>query len=256
MPTRDTAWPAGTPCWIDYSADDLEAAQQFYNAVIGWDFTEGRPEFGGYLTCLTNGLGAAGMMPKMDPAQPAAWITYFAASDSAATAVAIVAAGGTVIAGPHEVGSLGTMTVALDPQGVAFGVWDAADHTGVQIYNEPGALVWNEASMSDPKAAQRFYSSVFGFTFEAIEDVDDYSTFSIGGDPLGGFGGHSPGSPAGWLVCFSVASTDDAAAAVESGGGKVHTPPQDTPYGRFAVVEDPWGAVFELMAPADGESFS
>jgi predicted enzyme related to lactoylglutathione lyase len=52
------------------------------------------------------------------------------------------------------------------------------------------------------------------------------------------------------MVCFSVTSTDDAAAAVETGGGKIHTPPQDTPYGRFAVVADPWGAAFELMQAA------
>jgi uncharacterized protein len=253
MPTRDSAWPAGTPCWIDYSADDLEAAKRFYNAVLGWDFTEGRSEFGGYLTCLTKGLGAAGMMPKMDPAHPSVWITYFATDDSAATAETIKTAGGTVIAGPHAVGTLGTMVVALDPQGTPFGAWQAADHTGVQIYNEPGALVWNEAAMPDPTAAQSFYSQVFGFSFDAVEGMDDYATFSTGGDPLGGLGGHSPGSPQGWMVCFSVAAVDQSAAAVESGGGKIHTPPQDTPYGRFAVVEDPWGAPFELMQPATQE---
>jgi uncharacterized protein len=247
MPTRDSAWPAGTPCWIDYAADNIEEAERFYHAVLGWDFTEGQPEFGGYVTCLTKGLGAGGLMPKMDPAQPSAWMTYFATSDSAATIDSINAAGGTVIAGPHAVGTLGTMVIALDSQGVAFGSWQAADHTGVQIYNEPGALVWNEAAMPDPKAAQAFYSKVFGFTFDAVDGVEDYATFTTGGGPLGGLGGHSPGSPQGWRVCFSVASADDAAAAVESGGGKIHTPPQDTPYGRFAVVEDPWGAAFELM---------
>jgi hypothetical protein len=24
-------------------------------------------------------------------------------------------------------------------------------------------------------------------------------------------------------------------------------PPMDTPFGRFAIVEDPWGAPFEVM---------
>ena len=28
MPTRDTAWPNGTPCWIDYGVPDVEAALQ------------------------------------------------------------------------------------------------------------------------------------------------------------------------------------------------------------------------------------
>jgi hypothetical protein len=28
--------------------------------------------------------------------------------------------------------------------------------------------------------------------------------------------------------------------------------PMDTEYGRFAVVEDPWGAPFSVMQPAAG----
>lgn len=252
MPTRDNSWPAGTPCWVDYAADDLDAAKRFYATVLGWDFTEGRPEFGGYLLGLRNGRNAVGMMPKMELSAPTAWMTYFATSDSAETVKAIEASGGTVVAGPMPVGALGVMVVAVDPQGMSFGTWEAGDHSGVQIYNEPGSLVWNEAAMPDPAAAQAFYAAVFGFAFDPVDGAEDYATFSIGDGPLGGLGGHSPGSPTGWQVCFSVASTDDAVAAVEAGGGKVHTPPQDTPFGRFAVVEDAWGASFELMQELTG----
>ena len=41
-------------------------------------------------------------------------------------------------------------------------------------------------------------------------------------------------------------------AAVEAKGGKVTVPAMDTPFGRFAIVEDPWGAPFEVMGPAAG----
>jgi hypothetical protein len=193
------------------------------------------------------------MMPKMEPSQPSMWTTYFATTDAEQTAAAIKAAGGSVIAGPHEVGALGTMTIALDPGGAVFGTWQAAEHTGVQIYNEPGSLVWNEAAMADSSVAKAFYSEVFGFGFDAVEGMDDYATFTIGDGPLGGIGGHSPGSPQGWSVCFSVASTDAAVTAVESGGGKTLTAAQDTPFGRFAVVADPWGAAFSLMSAPGSE---
>jgi predicted enzyme related to lactoylglutathione lyase len=53
-------------------------------------------------------------------------------------------------------------------------------------------------------------------------------------------------------VCFAVDSTDDAVATVESGGGKVTMAPMDTEYGRFAVVEDPWGAPLSVMQPPKG----
>lgn len=250
MATRDTAWPAGTPCWVDYAADDTDAARDFYRAVVGFDdYTEGREEFGGYFLCLTNGRNAAGMMPKMDAGMPSAWITYFATDDADATAAKITEAAGTILAGPHDVGTLGRMIVALDSQGSPFGAWQAGEHIGADIYNEPGSLTWNEAAMPDPQAARTFYTQVFGFSYEEIPDAGGYTTFSTGGDPLGGLGGHTPGTPQGWRACFSVASADQACAAVEANGGKVLDPPHDSPYGRFAVVEDPWGAPFELIQP-------
>jgi predicted enzyme related to lactoylglutathione lyase len=53
--------------------------------------------------------------------------------------------------------------------------------------------------------------------------------------------------PKGWLTCFAVANTDEAVQTVEGNGGRVIMAPMDTPFGRFAVVEDPWGAPFEVM---------
>ena len=75
MPTRDTAWPTGTPCWIDYGATDLDAAKTFYTELFGWSYTGGEPEFGGYLTCVHRERAAAGMAPQMDPDDPPRWTT-------------------------------------------------------------------------------------------------------------------------------------------------------------------------------------
>jgi predicted enzyme related to lactoylglutathione lyase len=247
MPTRDTAWPAGTPCWIDYGAADVAAAQAFYTDVLGWSYSGGEPEYGGYLTCEARGLAAAGMGPQQDPSDPPRWTTYFATDDAAADADKITAAGGTVIVPPMEVGPMGTMVMALDPEGHPFGLWQSGVHTGARIYNEPGALVWNEAAVDGIAAARKFYGAVFGFTFTELDDMGGYATFSTGGNALGGIGGHEPGAAKGWSTCFAVASTDDAVATVERGGGKVTMAAQDTPFGRFAVVVDPWGAAFSVM---------
>jgi uncharacterized protein len=106
--------------------------------------------------------------------------------------------------------------------------------------------------VDDTAAAKEFYSAVFGFTFEQMSpevagEGMDYATFSTGGNPLGGLGASDPSMPKGWLTCFSVASADEAVATVEAKGGKVTMQPMDTPFGRFAIVEDPWGAPFEVM---------
>lgn len=250
MPTRDTAWPAGTPNWVDYPAADIDAAKDFYGAVLGWTFTEGQPEFGGYLRCLANGRAAAGMMPRMDETTPAAWTTYFATDDAATSLAAITDGGGTVVVGPMAVGPQGTMAVALDPEGNGFGVWQAGDFIGAEIYNEPGGLVWNDAAVVDPAAAQTFYGSVFGWRFDRMEmdgGPPDYATFSTEDRPLGGLYRGEAGST-GWATCFSVGSTDQAVARVESQGGSVAMPPVDMQFGRFAAVVDPWGGRFTVMA--------
>jgi uncharacterized protein len=252
MPTRDTPWPNGTPCWVDYGAADLDATKGFYAALLGWEYTEGQEEYGGYLTVLLNGKMAAGMGPQMDPNDPPRWTTYFATDDAAGTAARITQAGGRVIVEPMQVGPMGTMVIAVDPQGNPFGLWQSGVNTGIQIYNEPGALAWNELMTSDTAAAKKFYGDVFGFTFDQMSaemagEGMDYSTFGTGGNPMGGLGASDPSMPRGWLTCFSVASTDDAVATVEAKGGKVTMQPMDTPFGRFAIAEDPWGAPFEVM---------
>ena len=252
MPTRDTAWPDGTPCWVDYGASDLDATKKFYGDLLGWEFTGGEPEFGGYLNATRNGEQAAGLGPQQDPNDPPRWTTYFAADDAAATAARITDAGGTVLVEPMEVGPMGTMVIALDPQGNPFGLWQSGMHTGFRIFNEPGGVAWNEAAVDDPDGARAFYGQVFGFHFDEMPESGGYTTFATDDRPLGGLGGHQPGSPKGWTACFSVSSVDGAVSKVESAGGKVTMAAMDTSFGRFAVVEDPWDAPFEVMQDTTG----
>lgn len=248
MPTRDTAWPNGTPCWVDLGAPDLPAAQEFYTAVLGWTYTGGAPEFGGYLTCQVGGRDAAGLGPQQDPADPPRWTTYFAADDADAVARRVTGAGGTVVLPPMDVGPMGRMAIALDPQGNPFGLWQSGLNTGVQVYNEPGALIWNEVAAADPDTAREFYGTVFGFRYDEVPGAQGYTTFATADRPLGGLGGLTEGAPAGWSTCFSVASTDAAVDTVLGGGGAVLIPATDTEFGRFAVLTDPWGAAFSVMA--------
>jgi len=255
MPIRDTAWPNGTPCWVDYGAADVDAAREFYGGLLDWEFTGGGEEYGGYLNATRGGRLVAGLGPRMNESDPVAWTTYFATDDSEATTARITDAGGTVVVPPMDVAPYGRMTIALDPTGSAFGLWQAGEHTGFQRYNEPGSVTWNEAAVEDADAARSFYAAVFGYTYDDMPDTGGYATFRSGDRPadypLGGLGPAQPGSAKGWLVCFSVPSTDAAVAAVEAAGGKVTMAATDTPFGRFAVVEDPWGAPFEVMqAPA------
>ena len=87
MVTRDTRWPAGTPCWVDVSVDDVPKAIAFYQALFGWDIELGGPEVGGYSIAHQDGRIVAAISPKMaGPGAPTVWTTFLATDDADATA--------------------------------------------------------------------------------------------------------------------------------------------------------------------------
>ncbi len=98
MVNRDTAWPEGTPCWVDLGVADIKKAITFYSAQFGWDIEEGGPEVGGYSLATIGGRNVAGIGPKMGgEQQPTMWTTYLAVDDADATAAKIKGAGGQVV---------------------------------------------------------------------------------------------------------------------------------------------------------------
>jgi hypothetical protein len=265
MVIRTTPWPPGTPCWIDVSADDVGSARLFYEQLFGWQIPEGRPEFGGYSTCTKDGHGVAGLSPKMSADQPSVWTTYLATDDIDATFTAVTEHGGQVISPPMDVMDLGKMAIVVDPGGAVFGLWQAGTHTGVNLANEPGSLIWEENMSRDWEANKAFYSAVYGYTYADMSgDGFQYATLSPAGSQpgpqtsIGGIGAKADddSSPACWSIYFAVDDTDESVDEVVKLGGSLLRPAWDTPYGRMAMVADPEGAAFALMsvAPRDGDS--
>lgn len=252
MPTRDTPWPAGTPCWIDLSAPDVPAAAEFYGSLFGWTYLDTGAEFGNYHIARVNGRAPAAIGPQFEEGQPAAWTLYLASDDVDATAKLIADNGGNLLMEPGDVGAKGRMLIASDPTGAVFGVWQAGETTGLQVFNEPGALAWEDARLTDAEAGRRFYASVFGYTYGPVEGAPPaYRTFEVDGRPVGGIGdltGAPEGTPSHWVGYFSVADVDAAVATAERGGGRVLGPAQDTPFGRMAELADPFGATFMVHA--------
>ena len=57
--------------------------------------------------------------------------------------------------------------------------------------------------------------------------------------------------PSNWSVVFQVEDCDGVVAKARELGGAVIREPQTLPeVGRFAVLGDPWGAVFQVIDPA------
>jgi hypothetical protein len=55
------------------------------------------------------------------------------------------------------------------------------------------------------------------------------------------------GIPPHWMGYFAVDNTDAAAERATAAGGKVMVPAFDMPYGRMAVLGDPFDATFSIV---------
>jgi predicted enzyme related to lactoylglutathione lyase len=251
---RDTRWPAGTPCWVELSVDDVPKAAAFYQALFGWDVRSSGPEPGRYAICHSRDRIVAALSPKSGtPDCPAAWLTYLATDDVDEAAGQVTAAGGRVAQDPADVGPEGRMAVAVDPVGVTFGLWQGGRTTGIGLANVAGALTWNEHMSWDFDQARAFYRAVFGYDLQDMsQDGFRYATLMIDAREVGGIGQWPDGTPAStpatWSVYFAVPDTDAAVAAVTGLGGTAVVPPRDSPYGRIGVVTDNQGAVFSLIS--------
>ncbi len=258
--TEMEAYPAGTPCWVDVSAVDAGVTQAFYGGLFGWSGeVDPRPEAAGYGMFRLRGLVVAGFMVASDEERLPSWSTYIASDDIDSTAEAIVAAGGTVVAGPMDVLDEGRMLFASDPTGAVFGAWEARRHLGSRLANEPGSFSWTELTTPDVETTQAFYSAVFGWQPEVLGEGDadapfEYRVQRLGGNMVAGIMEMDSSwgeMPAHWMVYFAVEDADEAAERVEELGGTVCVEPFDTPYGRTAVIDDPSGATFSVIALAE-----
>jgi uncharacterized protein len=252
-----TTYMPGTPSWVDLGSPDIEASAGFYATLFGWDVpeSENAEQTGGYRQAMKGDKPTAGMMPLMQEGQPPAWTTYVSVEDADATAAAVKGAGGTVMAEPMDVMDLGRMAIFADPTGAVFGIWQPGTFTGAGLVNEPGALSWNELNTRDPEAAKAFYGAVFGWDFEDNDmgEMGTYTSLKLGDGPVGGMldmaGRGVPDEvPAHWQVYFAVEDTDAAVDQAKQGGGTVMVEPIDIPAGRFAILTDPHGASFAVIA--------
>ena len=249
MPAMDSYLP-GTPSWVDVRSRDLPATTAFYRALFGWDTFE-PPGGGGYTMFLQNGKQVAAAGPAMDPNAPEAWTTYISVADVDATAKAVTAAGGSVLAGPFDVMDQGRMGVFMDDGGAVISVWQPGEMKGAGLVNEPVSLCWNELASADVEKSKAFYRSVFGWGAETHDGDMPYTEFSVDGRSIGGMMQlgpmHPPGTPPHWLVYFAVADADATVAKTTELGGTALSPIMDIEIGRFAVLMDPRGAVFAII---------
>ena len=273
MPERDGYMPA-VPCWIDTSQPDPEAAVDFYSGLFGWDFEGVMPPGapGKYFIARLRGgdVAAVGSQPAGAPPM-AVWNTYVWVQSADEAAEKVRQAGGRVLTDPFDVMDAGRMAVFTDPEGAAFCVWQAKEHRGARIVNEPGSLNFNGLNTRDAESAKPFYGSLFGWETLGLDGgaemwrLPGYGDFLEKSEPglrtrmaesgapegfedvvatINPITDDQPDVPPHWSVTFAVDDADATAARAAELGGKVTVAPFDAPWVRMTVITDPQGATF------------
>ncbi|MGO9751375.1 MAG: VOC family protein [Solirubrobacteraceae bacterium] len=274
MLDRDGYLP-GVPCWVDTSQPDPEAAAAFYGGLFGWDFEDVMPSGadGHYFIARLRGGDVAAVASQPEAAsRRAVWNTYIWVESADAAVTKVLDAGGSVVMDPVDVMDAGRMAVFADPEGAAFCVWQAKQHKGARIVNEPGSLNFNSLNTRDADSAKSFYGSLFGWeTLELQGGIEmwrlrGYGAFLAQRDPglrerqtasgaapdgfadvvatLNPVADDQPDIPANWSVTFAVNDADATAERAVALGGRVIAAPFDAPWVRMTVIADPQGATF------------
>jgi uncharacterized protein len=245
----------GVPSWVDMGSSDVDKAKEFYSGLFGWDCPEGDPEAGGYSVCTLKGKSVAGLSPSFDPNMPTVWMTYVNVDSVDDTLAKVEANGGTVFMPGTDVMGAGRMAIFADSIGAVIGLWEPKEHIGAQLVNEPGTLCWNELVSPDLEASKTFYGAVFGWgavNQGAPGEPPAYVEWQLGGKSVGGLLPKPAEMPAEvppyWGVYFSVADTDASVELAQKLGATSHAPPMDIEPGRMAILTDPVGAMFQVIA--------
>jgi predicted enzyme related to lactoylglutathione lyase len=242
--------------WHDLTTDDPAACKKFYAALLNWEYVDttvlGRP-----YTVARVGTRPVGGIHTPQAANagktPAHWLSYMSVADVDVTAGKAKAAGGAILAGPVEIGTMGRAAVLSDPQGAPFGLV----HLSAGDPPDPAAPVentffWNEYLTHDMEGALGFYNGLvpFEMTVSKSETGAGYVVLKQGRARAGVF--RVPDSradvPPNWLPYVLVADPAALALRVPGLGGRVLVPARpDVRKGSLAIVADPTGAVVALQ---------
>jgi len=247
----------GTFCWVELGTTDGEAAKKFYTELFGWTYNDSPVGPGMVYTMLKldgKDIGALYQMPAEMTSQgiPPNWLSYVSVASADESAAKAKELGATLMKEPFDVMDVGRMAVVQDPTGAVFAIWQAGTHKGAGVVNVPNSFCWNELATPDTAKAGDFYTGLFGWG-KNVQQMGPmtYTSFMNGDRPAGGMYTPTPEMgeiPTNWLVYFAVEDADAKLQKANELGAKTIVPAMDIPgVGRFAVIQDPQGAVFGII---------
>ena len=118
-----------------------------------------------------------------------------------------------------------------------------------------GSVTWFDLTVPAAKATRDFYRAVVGWKAMGADmgGYEDYAMCPPGAaEPVAGIC-HARGTnadlPPQWLLYINVKNLTRSLTSCRARGGKVIAGPRELMGGRFAVIQDPAGAVVALFQP-------
>lgn len=249
MPVVVDKYEPGMFCWIELATNDAAASKSFYTSLFGWDTSDMPIPDGVYTMLQKDGHDLGALYQNKDA--PPNWASYVAVASADDSAKKAQALGANLIAPPFDVMDVGRMAVVADPQGATFCLWQAKKHIGATIRGETGTLCWNELMTPDVAAANDFYAKLFGWNLKPSREYTEISVGTVGVGGMMQMTSDMQGMPSSWTPYFAVDDCDATADKAKSLGAQVYVKPTDIPnVGRFAVIGDPQGAMFDIIKVA------
>ncbi|MFF0066330.1 VOC family protein [Streptomyces sp. NPDC005279] len=246
----------GAPCWVSLMARDLQGAQDFYGAVMGWVFRKGSlgDEFS---TAFSEGAPVAGIGALASAFQVAvAWTPYFAVTDLDDTAARIRERSGTVAVGPLGF-PMGRGALAADRDGAVFGIWEGL-LVSEWLTGRERAPVWLRLRTRNAFEAAIFYGEVLEWASERpgscqVDYEEDEVVLRRKGHVLARLSSGATGAAPDptlrphWHCHFPVGDVDATVEAARRNGGLV-VERHSMPEGEEATLRDPDGALFTVTS--------
>ncbi|MFB9586070.1 VOC family protein [Streptomyces goshikiensis] len=247
----------GAPCWVSLMARDLDAAQRFYGAVVGWKFRAARLG-DAFSVAEADGVPVAGIGAlAADLAMAVAWTPYFAVDDADVAADRIRERSGTIAVGPVSFESGGRGALVADRDGAVFGIWEGPVAADWRV-GAGQAPAWLELRTRNAFESAIFYGEVLEWASGRagcceVSYEEDQVVLRQGGEPVARLNSGPVETAAyfaharpRWHVHFRVPDLDLARAAALDLGGRTVSEVTGNETERWVALRDPDGALFTL----------
>ncbi|WP_428395338.1 VOC family protein [Lichenicoccus sp.] len=237
---------------------DLVAAERFYTDLFGWQFQNAYVRRHLFGEASINGRVVAAIVQKpIRHGERPAWRSFLSTEDVEKSAQVAVQHGASMLLGPHEIANLGRDALLTDPQGAVFGMLTSSSGDPADTLAAPGAWIWSSLITHDPETDAAFYKAVFGYDVFDLPDPQEakhvilasqtYARASVNPIPT-----KHPALHPRWISYVRVLDIAAMVGHATTLGAHVVVPPhQDRNGGTIALVADPAGAIFGLLALPD-----